>query len=285
MFWYAQVVRSPLRFARKYWAAQLLSSRLFGGERAVNDTQAEIQQTSLWRSGDKLLQDLFNMESKKLQCWVRASWIHDGVITKNLKNLVASLVTPCLNCSLHSIPDNLSDVMARFTAIISGANAEDGDVTNLKLACSALKGDLQAHPLVCGLALQCRRQVEKLSRGITTMRGRRSREGAQEKALISDAGLSLAIHGGNLPLARQFGLAAAELKIDVDELNKHSLPTPCLAVCWPNVLEENWRLCDQRFVRDKEAPRRDLADCIFGYFLMKKGLHCAWAILGMVLFI
>lgn len=43
--------------------------------------------------------------------------------------------------------------------------------------------------------------------------------------------------------------------ITLDSLAQHSLPSPAIAARWPDALEENWRLCDQRFVlRPEQNP-------------------------------
>ena len=46
-----------------------------------------------------------------------------------------------------------------------------------------------------------------------------------------------------------------------------SLPQPALAVLFPNVLESNWNLIDQRYQRPKGSCQRSLAadyGCHFG---------------------
>ena len=90
------------------------------------------------------------------------------------------------------------------------------------------------------------------------MVGRRSVESEHERALIADAGLSLAIAGSNFALAKEFGLPAASLRIDLEELRRQSLPQPALALCWDGILQENFALCDQRFIREQGAPKSPL---------------------------
>ena len=110
-----------------------------------------------------------------------------------------------------------------------------------------------------GLALQCRRMLDKKSRGITSMRGRRSAESEREAALISDAGLQLSLAACNSSLALSFGLPADSLRIDIHELEQRGLPSPGLAILWPHeVLEKNFILADQRWLRVAQAPKRDL---------------------------
>ena len=217
----------------------------------------EIQDTALFQREDSQLHKVMKLDTPSLQQWVRASFKSDARRSKTLAIWEAAVVDPALQCNVSSIPKDMEHIMTKFTAVIQGGQADDEYVAQLKIAAGALNGSLAAHPLVCGLALQCHRMVEKESRGVC-MRGRRSSESAFEKALIADAGLTLAIHGSNYALAKSFGLAASALKIDVDDLHKHSLPNPCLAAMWPNVLEQNFALCDQRFVRQTGAPKRAL---------------------------
>eukprot|EP00435_Cladocopium_sp_Y103_P020860 s3829_g5.t1 len=245
------VIRAPIRFIRKYYAAQLLTARLFDGDQGVSDVLHSIRKSPLWESGDVKLRELVELDCGKLQYWVRTSWLHDGSMNKQLENYVASCVRPAVKCSIASVPKNMHVITAKFEAIIRGGLASEEDMASLKVACAAAKGELASHPLVLGLALQCHRLVEKESRGITHMQGRRSRETPHEAALIADAGLSLAIAGANMNLARQFGVPASALKIDVDELVKLSLPQPALALCFPEIMKENFALADQRFVRER----------------------------------
>ena len=90
------------------------------------------------------------------------------------------------------------------------------------------------------------------------MNGRRSAESDLERSLIRDAGLQLAVAAGNNALARRFGLAKDSHRISFDVLTENSLPIPALAICWPEVLQQNFLLIDQRYVRAQLAPKRVL---------------------------
>lgn len=215
-----------------------------------------IRSSPLCASGDGKIRELLELDCGKLQYWVRTSWLCDGTGNKQLENYVASCVRPAVKCNLASVPKNMQEITAKFEAIIRGGLASEEDIASFKVACAAAKGELAMHPLVLGLSLQCHRLVEKETRGICHMQGRRSKESPHEAALIADAGLSLAIAGANMSLARQFGVPASALKIDVDELRKLSLPQPALALCFPEVMKENFALADQRYVRERGAPKR-----------------------------
>ena len=58
--------------------------------------------------------------------------------------------------------------------------------------------------------------------------------------------------------AKEFGLAAQSLKTSVDELALHSLPCPGIAILFPETMESNFKLIDQRYVRPEGFPKRSL---------------------------
>ena len=222
----------------------------------MEELTAEIHNSALWKSDDSKLKEVMKLETHRLQQWVRASCLCDPSGTDRYQNFVATVVKPALSCNVASIPANLQDIAGRFTAIIKGGEASEEDAVRLKIACSAIKGELSNHPLLCGLALQCARMVDKEARGISTMSGRRSVETERERALISDAGQQLAMAAGNSALARQFGISASLCRISLDDLLPASLPCPALALRWPHVLQENFLLADQRFAKAQSTPRR-----------------------------
>ena len=260
-----QVVRAPIRFARKWFASRLLNAKMFGGEEAVASVTHEINNSALMRYGDSKMEELMGYPTDALQQWVRSSVKKDPSATEKYKAFVASSVQPALKCTIANIPENLTDIIGRFTAVIKGGEAEEEDHVRLKLACSALKGELTSHPLIAGLALQCSRMMEKQGRGIFTMSGRRTSDTTdRESALVADAGIQLACASANSSLARQFGLSGAACRISFDELNKASLPTPALGLLWPEVIKENYQLLDQRYARQPGHPQRALIS--FGEF-------------------
>lgn len=262
-----QVVRSVTRFARKWYAGQLLSARLFGGEGAVAALLEKIQESPM--KEDSTLKELIVIETFKLQQWARKSFGAEQGASSSWKEWQCAVVRPALQCNVATIPKCMQDVVGRFTAVIRGGEATEEDAIALKLACSCLNGDMAAHPLVQGLALQCRRLVQREARGIHTMAGRRDDITCKEAALISDAGLSLAMLSGNVALGKEFGLSGKALRISLDELEKNSLPTPALALHFEGVLENNFMLADQRFLRADNHPKCILdymMDCVFMCF-------------------
>ena len=94
---------------------------------------------------------------------------------------------------------------------------------------------------------------------VFTLAGRKDNTCTErERSLLADAGMQLAMASCNTGLARECGLSSTALKLSLDELHLNSLPTPALAVRWPEILQENFQLLDQRFLRPEEAPNRHL---------------------------
>ena len=252
-----QILRSVVKFARKYHAASYLSAKLFGGEDGVRQCIEDIEASAM--RDDEGLKKFLELTPVQMQQWVRHAFMSDPTSSPKLKHWIQIVVRPMMICNIQSVPDRLHDVIVRFTAMLQGDECTEEDAVRLKLAASCLNGDMSAHPLVQGLALQCRRLVLKQKRGITTMAGRRDLESSTESQLIADAGLCLAIHCQNSALVKEFGLSSTTCRINMQELHKNSLPTPALALLWDDVLKHNFVLLDQRYLRCEETPRRFLS--------------------------
>lgn len=97
---------------------------------------------------------------------------------------MATVVNPCLKVSVASVPDRLGEIVASFTAILASGEASDLDCANIRVAAAAVSGQLEGHPMIMGLAIQCSRMLDRKSRGIENMRGRRGQETARERELI-----------------------------------------------------------------------------------------------------
>ena len=252
------IIRHITRFMIKYWGAQYLSSKLFQGQAAVDELMRRIKETAFYKEYHSRVAPVLSLDVQKLQQYIRASFLHDSKCTPALADFIACVVKPCLMVNTAAIPEQLADIAGRFAAILAGGQASEQDMVDVKLAASCISGRLSGHPLIQGVTLQLQRRLEKLDRGIETMRGRRSKESELERSLIADAGLQLAIAAGNNRLAREFGMSRDSHRIQFEILSQHSLPIPALAVCYPEVLQENFRLIDQRFIRAQNFPKRSL---------------------------
>lgn len=128
-------------------------------------------------------------------------------------------------------------------------------MSNLRIATAAVKGTLQQHPLVQGLTLSALDMVEKEDRGIFTLAGRPTNHSETERMLMADAALQLALLSGNKTLARKLGIAATKLKMSLDDLFSLNLPSPGLALSFPDVLTQNFIIIDQRMELQPGAPK------------------------------
>lgn len=243
-----------IRFARKYYVAEALSARMFSDEKHREEVLLRIQSTALYKR-EEHLSDLLQLSCSKLQQWVRASWLCDPGHSKPLQSFVATVVKPALACAAHTLPEHMQFVMSRFLAVVSGNAADEQDAITMKLAASVLSGELQSHPLIQGLMLACHRTVKRQQEG-KSLRGRHQACTDRELALISDAGLTLALHACNTSLALEFGLPASYCRISTQALDKNSLPQFALALQWPSLMEQNWELVQQRYVKHPKAPNR-----------------------------
>ena len=279
------IIRHIIRFMIKYWGAQYLSNKLFQGKAAVDELMRRIKETNFYKEYHARVTPVLDLDVQKLQQYIRASFLHDSKCTPALADFIACVVKPSLMVNTAAIPDQLADIAGRFATILAGGQASEQDMVDVKLAASCISGRLSGHPLIQGVTLQLQRRLEKLDRGIESMRGRRSKETSLERSLIADAGLQLSIAAGNNRLAREFGMSRDSHRIRFETLSEHSLPIPALAVCYPEVLQENFRLIDQRFIRAQNFPKRSLFllglavfECLhvfvqFDHFVFQQ--HCA----------
>ena len=77
------------------------------------------------------------------------------------------------------------------------------ETINAKIAHAAVSGRLEKNPVMQGLLLQCLNRLEREERGVMHNRGRQKASVDLEKALLSEAALSLAILGGNKNLCQR----------------------------------------------------------------------------------
>ena len=207
------------------------------------------------------------LNTLKLQQYVRASFSSQPHPTAEEKRFVSLVVQPALKINIDAVPDCMADIIGRLTTVLRGGALDEQEVANVKAATGFISGSFDGHPLVQGLSLQALRMMEKAQRGIHHMKGRRTLENDTETALIADSGLQLAMLGGNPQLMQEFGLPASACRTSLCDLESMSLPQPALAVLFPNVLESNWNLIDQRYQRPKGSCQRSLAadyGCHFG---------------------
>ena len=196
------VVRAVSKFHQKYMAARLLHARLFEGSDGVKEVEKDYYNGALYAVDPKKVNETLALKTDHLQQIVRASWAHGlWTLKKAQLDFFNSTVQPSLRYTPGTVPECFSDVLTRFRAYVASGIASEGDNVNLKLAAAALDGTLDKHPLLQGLSLQCLRLLDKEERSVS-IRGRRNHECSRETALIADAGLKLAMAGGNWKLGQ-----------------------------------------------------------------------------------
>ncbi len=252
------IVRNCVRFAIKYWAAKFLCCKMFQGDKMLQELILKIKATKLYGNQKKPLDNIMNAEMPRLQTYVRKSFLCDSHGSSSLNEFLETVVRPCLVVNVSTVPPGLSEISAKFSAMLAAGNLSDELIVDVKMAASSLSGSLNGHPLIQGLVLQTHRLMEKQERGISTMRGRRSAESDVEQSLIYNAGLQLAVAAGNSGLARIFGLSSRSHHISFGNLKAYSLPVPAIAVTDPDRLRENFVLADQRYPRPPMSPKRIL---------------------------
>ena len=242
------IVRSAVSFALKYYMGELLSLRIFASEKEKDQFEAKLKMTAMYQQYQSKVDEILALDVPKMQQYVRGAILCDSQRSPVMERWVQCTVVPAVKVNVGNVPPQLSELSAKFAAMIAGNMMEDEQqMANIKVAAAAINGTFDQHALILGLALQCKRQCEKAARGISTMSGRRSKESEHEHQMIADAGIQLACASGNSHLAREFGLSAGALRMKVDELKLHSLPTPCLAANWPEVVADNFDIINLRF--------------------------------------
>ena len=141
-----QVVRCPIRFARKFWVAHYLNAKLFQSEASAESVLNEIKTSQLYLARDDKLITALKLQAPLLQQWVRMSCSHDSNSNPRFQLFCKSIVDPSLDVNIADIPSNMEHIAARFTAIVKGGLASEEDQVRLKIACSAIKGALVGCP-------------------------------------------------------------------------------------------------------------------------------------------
>ena len=207
-------------------------------------------------------EDLVAQPLPTLQVWVRSAILSDRKKSATFERFVKAVVEPACRCNIGSVPKQMDDICAKFKALLLQGDCDEQTVANIKVATAAITGSFDQHPMILGLALQCKRQMEKLQKGQENMTGRRTAESERESQLIRDAGIQLAAASGNSHLAAQFGLSKMALRTKMEELREFSLPVPALSLLWPDVLKDNFAIADTRYPMAQGSSKRYLANHI-----------------------
>ena len=139
------------------------------------------------------------------------------------------------------------------------------------MAKALVGGRLDRNPLMHGLLANCLERLEKEDRGIQTMRGRPSSATNTKSGLLQNAAMSLAMLGGNKRLAVEMGQKVTPPRVRLEELEKFSLPNPCLSLLEKNKeqLAKNFVLVDQRYPKTPEMSARRMILAFDATYLLK----------------
>lgn len=117
------IVRSPQRFARKFYAAKLLQAKLFLEEQDVDAVEKEIKELTLFQRGTDELCDLVkNYDLGSLQAWVRGSCLCDSFSSPLFKDFVSMAVIPSLRVNVFALPERMQKMTHQITLALESGN-------------------------------------------------------------------------------------------------------------------------------------------------------------------
>ena len=137
--------------------------------------------------------------------------------------------------------------------------SQELDEINIKIADAAVRGQLDSSPFLQGILLQMMRKLDKDRRGVG-MQGRPMSSTATEHQLISDAAFEFAMLGKNKELAMRLGQQLRPPALSTEDLPKHSLPNPTLALATQRaeILRANLQAIHRLFALSEGQQERRL---------------------------
>ena len=122
------IVKNVLRFMRKYWVAHLLNVKLFSGQKVFDEYLAKVKETNLYQAYRPYFDTHLSYTTWQMQQFVSVSFLSDNWVGPSLQSFIDTMVRPCTSINVQSVPAQLHDVIARFTAIIRGDEASEQDM-------------------------------------------------------------------------------------------------------------------------------------------------------------
>ena len=151
-----------------------------------------------------------------------------------------------LQINVQDCSGELKHLAAQFAGQLTQAGLSELSSLCLKIAKASCNGSVARHPAAMGIMLQCIERIERLDRGVETMRHPRAMEDV-EKGLVEEAALLLATNGCSSGMMRDFGFSrvnALRNHARVDKLLEQNLPCPALALLWPDIIRQNISMID-----------------------------------------
>ena len=270
------VLQVVLKFAFKYTAAKPLSARLFGGEGELNRLTEEIKGGNLYGCHQTKMDRIMSLTDGELQQLVRSAFMYEAPDEPRATHMdfVNVVARPCMKINVSKVGGAFAELLSRMTACLASGQLSEMEEVNARIAAAALSGRLENHPMVHGLTISAVRLLEKQADGIEGLKGRPRDVSQTEYNLVADAGLSLAIAGGNATLARSFGQRLGAGRVTFDQLNERDLPRPALSLRFEGLLKENMDSIDRRLPTVADMPTRRLFVAFDATYLQPCLMQC-----------
>ena len=270
------LLKMALRFAFKHAAARLLAARLFGGQEELSNVMNQLKNSNLYARHQVKMDKILALTDADLQALVRACFLHEdsSKSTPVHSAFVDSVVRPSLRVNVSRMGGDFSDLLSRLTSCLASGRLTEMQEINARIAGAALAGRLENHPLIQGLSMSAIRLLEKQDSGLQGLRGRPREVSETEYSLVADAGLSLAIAGGNATLARTFGQRLNVGKVAFDTLHERDLPRPALALRFEGLVKENLDSIDRKLLTRPGTPPRRLFVAFDATYLQPSLTQC-----------
>ena len=253
--------KNVLRFAKKYWIARLLHSRLFRSDSATAGVIDEIKQTVYYRYNKATMDELISSDSHELQVFLRQNFskMPKNQMSDIMHKFLQTVVQPCLVvCVTDCLPEFRQMAHQLSSDLACGKLSEFAQVS-AKIAKAACCGTFSQKPAVMGLLCNFLDMLDREERGAVCMKGTRSMSEFERK-VMQDATYMLALNGANADVMKYFGFnkeAVMRAEGKISSLLSQGLPAPALSLLFPSVMTENAAIIDGLSPRlATEKPRR-----------------------------
>eukprot|EP00434_Breviolum_minutum_P026649 symbB.v1.2.023553.t1/scaffold2162.1/size87430/2 len=139
------ILRSVVRFCKKFYAAEMLAAKMFQGDDGIQETRDRIAAGAVYRNFRKTIDDVLTLDVHKLQQFVRASFISDCSPSAPLQRFMATVVIPATRTHASSIPGRLSETIKRFDAMIGSGIGSEQDMLRLHDKAGLVGGAWTSH--------------------------------------------------------------------------------------------------------------------------------------------
>lgn len=258
-------LRCCLKLCYKYWAALILRATLFSGTKGREDVIEECKRTQMYKSSPEKVDFLLQKDAVALQKFVRNSWLKTPRTSSTdlLLQFIDSTVKPCLNVNPVDCTDDMQCLSNNFAAMISSKQFRTGSLEDLtlKVLKSTAQGKVSKNAAVMGIIMQCLDVVDRESRGISTLKSTRVMDDL-ERDMVQEAASLLASNGCSADLMKRLGFSresALRNHGKLVHLLEQGLPSPCLSLLFPGVLEQNMTLIDTLIPRPSSVRKKRFA--------------------------